>query len=215
MGFIANLKSRDEILNLPNLLTLLRIFLIPAIGYFLSQDELTVVVESDVMFRVSPGRIACFLLYIAGLTDLCDGWLARKWNIESLLGKFLDPVADKLLLLVGLVMLMKLDRVSPWLVILLLSREFLITGLRTVAIGEGLVIPANSSGKIKLVFQIVGLGFLMWYGSLFTLDAYWIGTLILYIAFATSMGSGVIYLYHFFSALKKKRGFVARRPIER
>jgi CDP-diacylglycerol--glycerol-3-phosphate 3-phosphatidyltransferase len=152
------------------------------------------------------------VLAVAGLTDLLDGWLARKWNIVSLLGKFLDPLADKLLLLVCLVMLMKLGRVDAWLVIILLSRELLITGLRAVAVGEGIVISAGTTGKYKLAFQLVGLAFIMWYGSFLSFSAYQIGVWILYVALVISLYSGFQYLKDFFTELYDKRGYIARKP---
>lgn len=207
MSFVKNLRSADNIFNLPNSLTLFRIVLLPVMAMLLDHREQPTL-EHDWMFRYSPGRIAAFVVVIAGITDLMDGWLARKWNIESLLGKFLDPVADKLFLMVGLVMLMKLDRVEPWLVMLLLSREMLITGLRGVAAGEGLIISAGQFGKLKLTFQLIGLGFLMWYGSVFGFSAFEIGTYILYFALFISLYSGFFYLRDFFISLKDKRGYI-------
>ncbi len=201
----AGYKSPSNLLNLPNLLTLGRLILVPVIGLLLALDSDQPPFEQDWMFRYSPGKIASLVLALAGITDLLDGYFARKWGIESLLGKFLDPVADKLLLLVSLVMLMRLERVDAWLVILLLSREFLITGLRGVAAGEGLIIAAGSSGKYKLTFQLIGLGFLMWYGSFFGASAYPIGVWILYFAMVISLVSGYIYLSDFLIALEKKR----------
>lgn len=177
----------------------------PFIGVLLAMDSDQPPFEQDWMFRFSPGRVAAIVLAVAGLTDLLDGYFARKWEIESLLGKFLDPVADKLLLLVSLVMLMRLERVDAWLVIILLSREFLITGLRGVAAGEGMIIAAGNSGKYKLTFQLIGLGFLMWYGSLLGFSAYKIGIWILYLALVISLVSGYIYLSDFLIALEKKK----------
>lgn len=206
------LKSADNLLNLPNLLTLLRIVLIPLIAVLLEFDTDHPPFESDFMFRYSPGRIAAGVILFAGITDLLDGYLARKWKIETLLGKFLDPLADKLVLLVGLIMLMKLERVEAWLVMVLLSREFLITGLRAIAVGEGMVIAAGQSGKLKLIFQMIGIGLLMWYGSLFGISAFEVGAVILYIALVISLWSGFIYLRDFFKALQQTRGYVAKAP---
>jgi len=205
-------RSPDSLLNLPNLLTLGRIVLIPVMAILLDFDADQPPFEMDIMFRYSPGRLATMVVVIAGITDLLDGWLARLWKIETLLGKFLDPLADKLFLLVGLIMLMKLERVDAWLVMVLLSREFLITGLRAVAVGEGLVIAAGQGGKWKLTFQMVGLGLLMWYGSLFGFSAFEVGTVILYIALIISLWSGFNYLKNFFGALREKRGYIARKP---
>jgi CDP-diacylglycerol--glycerol-3-phosphate 3-phosphatidyltransferase len=102
-------------------------------------------------------------------------------------------------------MLMQLNRVESWLVIILLSREIIITGLRGVAIGEGLVIPAGKFGKFKLVFQLIGLGLIMWYGTFFGVSAYTLGLWILYVALLISLVSGYLYLHDFFTALSKKK----------
>lgn len=203
--WIKQFKSSTNILNLPNCLTILRIFLVPPIAILLAYDSDQPPFDLDWTLRSSPGKYAAFVVALAGLTDLADGWLARRWKIESLLGKFLDPVADKVLLMVGLVMLMKLDRVQPWLVMALLSREFLVTALRGVAAGEGLIISAGKGGQWKLTFQLVGLGFLMWYGTILGFSAYKMGTWILYIALFISLSSGFNYLNDFFRALRAKR----------
>lgn len=205
MTFKDQLFSKNSLWNIPNLLTILRIALIPAMGVLLAFDSEQPPFDKDWMFRYSPGRVAAVVLTIMGITDLLDGYLARRWGIESLIGKFLDPLADKLVLLVGLIMLMDLQRVSAWLVIVLLSREFLVTGLRAIAVGEGIVIAAGGTGKLKLIFQMVGLGFLMWYGSAFNLPAVVVGTWILYVALLISVFSGMQYLAAFLQALGAKR----------
>lgn len=204
MDFGKQFNSATNVLNLPNCLTILRLILIPFMGVMLAFDGDQPPFERDWMFRYSPGRMAALVVLIAGITDLLDGYFARKWNIESLLGKFLDPLADKLLLMVGLVMLMSLGRVDAWLVIVLLMRELLITGLRGVAVGEGIVIAAGSFGKWKLTFQLIGLGLLMWYGNIFGMSAYYMGTFILYVALFVSLVSGYGYLKDFFIALSAK-----------
>ena len=183
---------------------MLRVASIPFLGLVLSWDTNAPGVEAAT-FIYSPGRVATVILVLAGVTDLLDGYYARRWNLESLLGKFLDPVADKLLLLVSLVMCQELGRIEPWLVIVLLSREFLITALRGVAIGEGIVIAAGQSGKWKTFFQLTGLGFIMWYGSAFGFSAHAIGVWILYAALVISVVSGAIYLVDFERALSAKR----------
>jgi CDP-diacylglycerol--glycerol-3-phosphate 3-phosphatidyltransferase len=211
MKLSASLRSARNLWNLPNLLTILRIALVPVMALLLGFDSEQPPFDQDWMFRFSPGRVAAVVLAIMGVTDLLDGYLARLWKTESLLGKFLDPLADKLVLMVGLIMLQDLDRVSAWLVIILLSREFLVTGLRGIAVGEGIVIAAGKAGKFKLIFQMVGLGFLMWYGSAFGLPAVKVGTFILYIALLISLVSGFQYLTGFFVELsKKKRGMTSR-----
>lgn len=200
MNWSQRLTASKTIWNLPNLLTLFRLFLVPVMAVFLEYDGDQPPFEKDWMFRYSPGRMAALVVALAGITDLLDGYIARKWKIESLFGKFLDPVVDKVFLLVGLILLMKLGRVNAYLVIILLSREFLITALRAVAMGEGMVIAAGQSGKFKLIFQMVGLGFLMWHGKLFVFSAQSIGMGILWIALFLSLYSGYYYLADFLSA---------------
>jgi CDP-diacylglycerol---glycerol-3-phosphate 3-phosphatidyltransferase len=202
---LKQLKSQKNVFNLPNLLTLSRIFMIPFVAILLEFDDEVIALEKDWTFRYSPGRVAAFVIILAGITDILDGYFARKWKIVSLFGKFLDPVADKLILMVGLIMLMKLGRVEAWLVMLLLSREFLITALRGVAAGEGLIISASGAGKWKLTLQMTGLGFLMWYGSVFGMSAEKIGIWILYTALFISLLSGYHYLRDFYAARNAAR----------
>ncbi len=205
MDFDAQFRSRKNLLNLPNCLSLFRIALIPLVAVFLAYDTDQPLFKFDFTFRYSPGRMAALIVAIAGITDLLDGYYARKWGIVSVLGKFLDPVADKLFLMVVLIMLLQLDRVEEWLVLALLSREIFITGLRSVAVGEGIIIDADRFGKIKLVFQLVGIGLLSWYGPVFGLNAFEIGTWILYAALVISLVSGVRYCISFVHALQEKR----------
>lgn len=136
---------RQDIVNIPNLLTLGRIILIPAVCYLLYQG--------------TPE--ACFFAFcffwVASVTDWLDGYIARRQNLVSLTGKFLDPLADKLLVIAVLVMLVGLDRLDSWIVIVLISRELTITGLRAMAASEGMVIAAGQGGKLKTAFQMIAL----------------------------------------------------------
>lgn len=136
---------RQDLVNLPNILTLFRIFLIPVVAFFIYSGD----------------PLACFiavlLFAVASLTDWFDGYIARKQNLVSLTGKFLDPLADKLLVMTALLMLIPLDRLPAWLVIIILAREMSITGLRALAAGEGMIIAAGEGGKFKTAFQMMGL----------------------------------------------------------
>lgn len=136
---------RDDAFNLPNLLTMGRIIVIPLVLYLLD--------------RGSP--VDCFWATIvfvgAAVTDFLDGYLARKRNLVSVLGKFLDPLADKLIVMSTLVWLVTMGRAPAWLVILLIVREISVTGLRGIASSEGLVIAAGGGGKAKTAIQMVGL----------------------------------------------------------
>ncbi len=143
-------------MNLPNKLTILRILLIPVFmivllrGYYYASAAVFIV---------------------AALTDLLDGYLARKYNLVTNFGKIMDPLADKLLVTSALICLVELGDIPGWMVIVILAREFIITGLRAVAAGEGLVIAAGKSGKIKTVLQMTALTVLLlkdWPFSIFT-----------------------------------------------
>ena len=94
---------------------------------------------------------------MAAITDVVDGWLARRMGLVTVIGKFLDPVADKLIVLGAMVMLVRLGRFPAWVAILLLSREFVVTGLRQIAASEGLVIAAGQEGRRKTALQLVGI----------------------------------------------------------
>src|SRR5581483_9987844 len=140
---------RAESTYLPNLLTMGRILCIPAILFFID--------------NYSPTRsfIATLIYVGAALTDSLDGYLARKRKQVSVLGKFLDPLADKLIVTAVLVYLTAMDRVPPWLVVALLARELAVTGLRSIAVSEGLVLSASDQGKQKTALQMVGTMFLL------------------------------------------------------
>ena len=94
---------------------------------------------------------------MAAITDVVDGWLARRMGLVTVIGKFLDPLADKLIVLAAMVMLVRLGRLPAWVAILLLSREFIVTGLRQIAASEGMVIAAGQEGKWKTALQLVGV----------------------------------------------------------
>lgn len=188
---------RQDVLNLPNLLTLFRIVLIPVVCFFVySGDPLS-------------GLIAVVLFAVAGVTDWLDGYLARKRNLVSLTGKFLDPLADKLLVMGVLVTLLPLGRLSPWIVILILSREFAIMGLRSLAAGEGFIIAAGQGGKFKTAFQMVGiLGLVVHYEYLvdygfveFSLNFHLVGLWLLLISVFFSLTSALSYFRGFLTAI--------------
>ena len=137
-------------MNLPNSITLSRIGLIPIFVWVLSTSV------------VAPGTkelLAAGIFAVASITDGLDGYLARKHGLTSSVGSLLDPLADKLLIAAGLILLVHLtpSLMPPWIVVLVLGREFLITGLRSVAVSEGLAIQARDMGKLKMVVQIVAV----------------------------------------------------------
>ena len=136
---------RQDIVNLPNLLTMFRIALIPVVCLLIY----------DGSPRSCVLAFSCFA--VASVTDWFDGYIARKRNLVSMTGKFLDPLADKLLVMSVLVFLVALGRVDQWLVAVIVGREITITSLRAMAASEGMVIAAGEGGKFKTAFQMVGL----------------------------------------------------------
>ena len=135
----------QEFWNLPNMLTLARIFVIPLFVWLLY--------DGDPWYSV----MAASVFTIAAVTDVVDGFLARRWNMITVTGKLLDPMADKLIVAAALIMMVRLGRVPAWIVIVLLSREFIVNGLRQVAASEGLVIAAGQEGKWKTALQLAGI----------------------------------------------------------
>ncbi len=138
-------RLRDEFFNLPNMLTMGRVAVIP---FFI-----LLTYYGDPMSSVWSAVIYA----LAAITDVVDGWLARRRNLVTVVGKFLDPLADKLIVLAALVMLVRLGRVASGLVIALLAREFIVTGLRTIAASEGMVIAAGQGGKWKTALQLTAI----------------------------------------------------------
>jgi CDP-diacylglycerol--glycerol-3-phosphate 3-phosphatidyltransferase len=136
---------RQDILNLPNLLTMFRIVLIPVVMWLI--------------YLGTPRScmIAAILFTVAAITDYLDGYIARKRGLVSLTGKFLDPLADKLIVMATLVMLLYHGWIQSWLVVLVMGRETSITALRAIAATEGMVIAAGTGGKFKTAFQLVGV----------------------------------------------------------
>jgi len=137
--------------NLPNYLSLARIVIVPLLVVVL----LTPV--ADRWFGISGYVFAIFIFLIASFTDILDGHLARRRNQVSTLGKFLDPIADKLLISAALIVLVEKHLAPSWAVVVILGREFIVTGLRAVAASEGIVIQARNIGKLKMWAQCVAV----------------------------------------------------------
>ena len=131
-------------MNLPNKLTVLRVILVPFFVVFLLLSK-----AND-----SMKWIALALFIIASLTDLLDGKIARKYQLVTTFGKFMDPLADKILTISGMIVLIELGRIPSWIVVIIVAREFIISGFRLVAAENGVVIAANYWGKFKTNFQM-------------------------------------------------------------
>ena len=194
------LNSGNPIWNIPNVLTLFRIAMIPVLAFLL----------------LSPSREAGFwaaaLFAVASATDWLDGYLARRMGIVTTFGKFLDPIADKMMVMAALIMILPFNRVPAWMVLVILGREIIITGLRGLASTEGIIIPASNLGKFKTIFQIVAiLGLLLhydyrWFFGIdhpyLTANMHNVGMFYLWIAVVITIWSGVDYLRKFVRVLR-------------
>lgn len=180
-------------MNTPNKITLSRIFLIPIFILLLSIPFEWG--EWDIGNTTLPiSHFAAGLLFIfASATDWVDGYYARKYNLVTNLGKFLDPLADKLLVASALILLVELGLAPAWVVILIISREFAVTGLRLVAAGEGIVLAASSMGKLKTVTQIVAIVALLLHNFPLSYVGFPFALIMLYIALFFTVLSGYDY----------------------
>ncbi|MGE7941010.1 CDP-diacylglycerol--glycerol-3-phosphate 3-phosphatidyltransferase [Lysinibacillus xylanilyticus] len=182
-------------MNIPNKITISRILLIP---FF-------VIV---MMFDFNWGTMSLFgaempvhhfigaLIFIfASTTDWVDGYYARKYNLVTTFGKFLDPLADKLLVSAAFILMVELDMAPAWIIIIIISREFAVTGLRLILAGEGEVVAANQLGKIKTWTQIMAIAAALLHNTIFTLIGIPFDEIMLYIALFFTVWSGWDYFY--------------------
>lgn len=170
-------------MNLANKITFTRIFIIPFFILSLLGD-----------FPYSQ-YVAAFIFILAASTDSMDGYIARKRNEITNLGKFLDPLADKLLITSALVVLVEMGRISSVVAIIIISREFIVTGFRVIAASEGVVIAASWLGKIKTIVQIVSIVAILLDNFPFQLIGFPFDTISLYIATIVTILSGIDYIY--------------------
>jgi CDP-diacylglycerol--glycerol-3-phosphate 3-phosphatidyltransferase len=177
--------------QLPNIITWGRIAAIPAVMYFLHASNH---LDSDT--DLWADLWATIIFSVASISDFFDGYFARIFNVETRMGMFLDPVADKLLVTAALIMLIPLDRISPILVVLLLSRDLMINGLRAVAAGEKMTIKASWTAKWKTGAQMTGIPFVM-LRNLFGINILTAGQVLLWIALVLSVLSAFDYLKAF------------------
>ncbi len=174
-------KNQGQINNIPNTLSIMRLVFIPAV----------------IICLYFPGRLGSFLAALffglAAITDLLDGFYARRYKVVTPLGKLLDPLADKLLVSAAMIMLLTLNRIPTWIVILVIAREMAVTGLRGIAVIEGKVIEASSLGKYKTIFQSVALICLSLHYRYFKVDFHAVGMTFLWGALILAIWSGWLY----------------------
>jgi CDP-diacylglycerol---glycerol-3-phosphate 3-phosphatidyltransferase len=181
--------------NLANKITLARIFLVPVVMLFLLvRFNMGYVQVGSVTLTVSE-IIATFIFILAAVTDGLDGYLARKNKMVTTLGKFLDPLADKLLITAALISLVEMQRLEAWIAIVIISREFAITGLRMIAVAEGVVIAASPLGKLKTITQIVAIVALMLNNVPFSSIAFPFSEIVTWLAVIVTVISGLDYFY--------------------
>lgn len=173
-------------MNLPNKLSLLRIALVPLFLIFL-------LVQFSVPFSLYAKYLAIFIFIIAAITDSLDGYIARKHGLITKLGKLIDPLADKMLVSGALIALVSLGEISAWPAFIIITREFAVTGFRSIASAEGVVIAASVWGKLKTSLQIVAIVAVMINSSIFEIPFAGADILIWMATFVTIM-SGADYI---------------------
>jgi CDP-diacylglycerol--glycerol-3-phosphate 3-phosphatidyltransferase len=194
-------SAAPPILNIPNILTMARIAAIPLLSVLLMTPT------------QSAGFWAAAVFSLASITDWLDGYLARRMGIVTIFGKFLDPIADKLIVMAALIMILPFGRVPAWMVLVILGREIIITGLRGIASSEGIVIQASDLGKFKTIFQLVAIiGLLLHYDynwlfglehQLLHVNMHNVGMFFLWIATLLTVWSGVDYLARFIKIIAR------------
>lgn len=195
------ISKASPILNIPNILTMLRIAAIPLMAFLLMSPT------------KSAGFWAAALFSLASITDWLDGYLARRMGIVTVFGKFLDPIADKLIVMAAMIMILPFGRVPAWMVLVILGREIIITGLRGIASSEGIVIQASDLGKYKTIFQLTAIiGLLLHYDynwffgidhPLLQVNMHNVGMFFLWVAFILTVWSGIDYLARFIKIIAR------------
>lgn len=184
--------------HLPNLITAARLVLTSLLAGLLMLEQ-----------KKGLAVFCCLLFTLAAVTDMLDGYVARRYGAVSTLGKLLDPLADKLLVTTALIMLIPLNRLPAWIALLILSRELLVTGLRGIASAAGIVVAASGLGKLKSITQYIGLGILIFpLGVLPIPYLHEIGLFLIYIALILTLWSGFDYFY------RLRRVFLAEENVQ-
>ena len=187
--------SKHETFNLPNTITLLRIGIVPFLFILL----------------LDPGEfwslILAILFVIASITDVFDGYFARKYNLITTMGKFLDPIADKLIINTAMIVMIPIGRIPAWIVAVTIIRDLIVDVIRSIASSEGNYIQASPIGKQKTLAQTIAITALMIHYSIFGIDAHVVGTITLYIALLFTIYSGVDYFIKFYQTSVRKDNF--------
>src|SRR5690554_641082 len=185
-------------MNLANKITVVRIFLVPVIMFFLlvnlNLPAIRMPEINGTEFIITYNQIIAVIIFsIAAITDTLDGYIARKHKLVSNLGKLLDPLADKLLVAAVLISLVEMDKLDALVAIIIISREFAVTGLRQVALLEGVVIPASNLGKWKTGFQITAIILLLLNNFPFVFIGWRVDLVVVWLAALITIYSGIDY----------------------
>lgn len=184
---IVDQASTVNILNLPNGLTVFRIFCVPLVMLFISRSD-----------QPLAAFWAALLFSMASLTDLLDGFLARRKRCVTALGKLLDPLADKLLVSAALITLIPKGRVAAWMAFVIIGRELAVTGLRGIGGAGGVIIDASGLGKAKTILQISSIIALLIHFTYLGIDFHALGEALLWLALVLTVWSGVDYFMRFY-----------------
>ncbi len=149
--------------------------------------------------------VIAILFIVAALTDLLDGYIARRYHIVTTMGKFLDPIADKLIVNTAMIMMIPTDRIPAWIVAVIIIRDFAVDGIRSIASSEGMIIQASPLGKRKTLCQIFAVSALMIHYPIIGADAHVVGMVILYVALILTVISGLDYFAKFYQSSINKR----------
>lgn len=184
--------SRKETFNLPNTITMLRIGIIPVLFFLLLPPGPT------------GSLIIAGLFIMAALTDLLDGYIARKYMMVTTIGKFLDPIADKLIVNAAMILMIPTGCIPAWIAAVTIIRDIAVDGIRSIASSEAVVIPASKLGKQKTLTQIIAISALMIHYPLFGIDAHMVGITVLYLALILTVYSGIDYFLKFYRMVINK-----------
>jgi len=197
-------SKRAEFMNLPNYISMIRVAAVPLVIVTM----MLIKGEGDVgnVWSAWWSFIAALIYGLASFSDMLDGFLARRYNLESAFGKFFDPLADKLLNLAAMIMLIPLGRIPAWLVVVLLVREVSITSLRGIAANEHILIAASKWGKYKNAFGSFAIAFLILHYPFFNFQWKLVGWVLLIVSACFSIGSGVSYAWNFVKEIRQQNG---------
>ncbi len=194
--------------TIPNFLTILRIFFVPLLVALLVQENLGISVWGH---ELSNQTVALAVFLVAGLTDLLDGYLARRWKQVTTVGTLLDPIADKLLISAALIALVQVGAVPAWMVIVVVGREFAVTGLRSIAAAEGFTIQASELGKSKMVSQILAVALLIL--GVQHEELRWPALAMMWLMVGFALASGTQYFLRFWNKLDRNVKTHRRREL--